>query len=64
LIVDLLYRAVAELKNDGVTIVLVEQYVTYALKLADICYVLGRGSVRFVGEPAELRAGGAGFSYL
>ncbi len=64
LIVEQLYKAVEELKNDGVTIVLVEQYVTYALKLADICYVLGRGSVRFVGEPAELRAGGAGFSYL
>jgi branched-chain amino acid transport system ATP-binding protein len=64
LIVELLYDAVSHLKNDGVTIVLVEQYLTYALRLADICYVLGKGSVRFVGEPAELTAGGAGISYL
>jgi branched-chain amino acid transport system ATP-binding protein len=64
LIVEQLYGAVAQLKDDGVTIVLVEQYVTYALKLADICYVLGKGSVRFCGEPAELTAGSAGFSYL
>jgi branched-chain amino acid transport system ATP-binding protein len=64
LIVELLYNAVEQLKNDGVTIVLVEQYLTYALKLADICYVLGRGTVRFVGEPEELQAGGEGVSYL
>jgi branched-chain amino acid transport system ATP-binding protein len=64
LIVEQLYNAVAQLKQDGVTIVLVEQYVTYALNLADICYVLGKGAVRFVGEPGELTADGAGFSYL
>jgi branched-chain amino acid transport system ATP-binding protein len=64
LVVELLYRAVAELKADGTTIVLVEQYLTYALKFADICYVMGRGTVNFVGEPGELEGGGAGASYL
>jgi branched-chain amino acid transport system ATP-binding protein len=64
LIVELLYNAVEQLKNDGVTIVLVEQYLTYALKLADICYVLGRGTVRFVGEPEELQGTGEGVNYL
>ena len=43
-------------KAEGTTIVLVEQYLTYALQLADICYVLAKGRVAFVGEPDELRA--------
>jgi branched-chain amino acid transport system ATP-binding protein len=64
LIVQMLYDAVAELKSDGTTIVLVEQYLSYALRLADICYVMAKGSVTFVGEPAELQGAGAGISYL
>jgi branched-chain amino acid transport system ATP-binding protein len=64
LIVHMLYDAVAELKSDGTTIVLVEQYLSYALRLADICYVMAKGSVTFVGEPAELQGAGAGISYL
>ncbi|HVX70840.1 MAG TPA: ABC transporter ATP-binding protein [Mycobacteriales bacterium] len=64
LIVQMLYDAVAELKADGTTIVLVEQYLSYALRLADICYVMAKGTVTFVGEPAELQGAGAGISYL
>jgi branched-chain amino acid transport system ATP-binding protein len=37
------------------TVVLVEQYVDDALRLADVVYVLDRGSVVFAGEPGELR---------
>jgi branched-chain amino acid transport system ATP-binding protein len=55
LIVELLYDAVSRLKEDGTTIVLVEQYQTYALRFADICYVMAKGTVNFVGEPEELR---------
>jgi branched-chain amino acid transport system ATP-binding protein len=32
----------------------VEQYVTRALEVADYVFLLNRGSVEFVGEPAEL----------
>ncbi|MBV9486766.1 MAG: ABC transporter ATP-binding protein [Frankiaceae bacterium] len=64
MIVELLYQAVAGLKQDGTTIVLVEQYLTYALKFADICYVMGKGTVNFVGEPGELQGEAAGASYL
>jgi branched-chain amino acid transport system ATP-binding protein len=64
LVVELLYDAVGQLKQDGTTIVLVEQYLTYALRLADICYVMGRGTVNFVGEPDELRGDGVGAAYL
>src|SRR5205823_9368127 len=54
-IVEQLFESVNELRQRGLTIVLVEQYLTYALRLADICYVVAKGLVEFVGEPAELR---------
>jgi branched-chain amino acid transport system ATP-binding protein len=57
LFVERLFDAIAELRRRGMTIVLVEQYLTHALRLADICYVLAKGRVAFVGEPAELRSG-------
>jgi ABC-type branched-subunit amino acid transport system ATPase component len=34
---------------------LVEQYLTYALRYADLCYIMAKGSVVFAGEPGELR---------
>ena len=55
IIVDQLFEAVAALTAQGTTILLVEQYLTHALRLADICYVMSKGEVAFVGEPAELR---------
>lgn len=55
LIVAELFDRIAALRELGRTIVLVEQHLTYALRLADICYVLGKGRVAWVGEPGELR---------
>ena len=54
-IVEQLFESVNELRQRGLTVVLVEQYLTYALRLADICYVLAKGRIEFVGEPSELR---------
>lgn len=54
IIVEELFENVAALKDDGQTIVLVEQYLTHALRLADVCYVLSKGQVAFCGEPEEL----------
>jgi branched-chain amino acid transport system ATP-binding protein len=54
-VVEMLFDAVAAFKASGITIVLVEQYLTYALRLADVCYVLAKGRVAFCGEPSELR---------
>jgi branched-chain amino acid transport system ATP-binding protein len=59
LIVDQLFEAVGRLRESGITIVMVEQYLTYALRLADICYVMSKGRVAFVGEPFELRGSDA-----
>src|SRR5256885_12316439 len=50
-----LFTGVRQLRDLGTTIVLVEQYLTYALDLADLCYVMGKGSIVFTGEPGELR---------
>jgi branched-chain amino acid transport system ATP-binding protein len=62
-LVEDLFEAVQKLRDRGRTIVLVEQFLTYALRLADICYVLGRGRITFVGDAGEMRAG-AGADYL
>ena len=50
----LLFEVVSGLAASGVTVVLVEQYLSDALRLADLVYVLARGEVAFAGEPAEL----------
>jgi branched-chain amino acid transport system ATP-binding protein len=56
-LVEDLFDAVRTLRDRGRTIVMVEQFLTYALRLADITYVLGRGRVTFVGDAGEMRAG-------
>ena len=45
MVVAELFERVAALRDQGRTIVLVEQYLTYALELADLCYVLAKGQV-------------------
>jgi branched-chain amino acid transport system ATP-binding protein len=59
LIVEQLFETVEALAAAGTTILLVEQYLTYALRLSDLVYVLAKGRVAFVGEPEELLASGA-----
>ncbi|MGH7046369.1 MAG: ABC transporter ATP-binding protein [Stellaceae bacterium] len=56
LVVDQLRGKIGELKAQGLTILLAEQRVDFALALADRVYVLERGSVRYSGEAADLRA--------
>lgn len=51
-----LFDVVADLGRRS-TVVLVEQYVSEALRLADLVYVLDRGVVTFAGEPGELADG-------
>ena len=55
LIVDQLRDKIAELKAQGLTILLAEQRVDFALALADRVYVLEKGMVRYSGAAAELR---------
>lgn len=53
-IVDEIFHFIELLAKEGSSLLLVEQYVARALAVADYVYVLNRGEVRFVGEPAEL----------
>jgi branched-chain amino acid transport system ATP-binding protein len=53
-IIDEIFEALLELSRRGVALLLVEQYVSRALHVADHVYLLGRGCVTFSGAPAEL----------
>jgi branched-chain amino acid transport system ATP-binding protein len=53
-IIDEIFAALSALTRTGVSLLLVEQYVTRALNVADHVYVLGRGEVTFSGAPADL----------
>jgi len=64
MVVDDLFATVAAMRDRGITIVLVEQFLTHALALADVCYVLSRGAVTWAGEASELRDGNAAADYL
>jgi branched-chain amino acid transport system ATP-binding protein len=55
LVVDTLLTKIGELKARGLTILLAEQRVDFALALADRVYVLEKGTVRFSGPAEELR---------
>jgi branched-chain amino acid transport system ATP-binding protein len=53
-VVDQIYEAVHRLAAQGTALLLVEQYVSKALDLADYVYILKKGRVEFVGEASEL----------
>jgi branched-chain amino acid transport system ATP-binding protein len=55
MIVALVAEYLQELKNRGVSVLLVEQKLTIALTISQRCYVMGHGSIVFEGTPAELR---------
>jgi branched-chain amino acid transport system ATP-binding protein len=55
LVVDTLRAQIGELKAQGLTILLAEQRVDFALALADRVYVLEKGTIRFSSAAAELR---------
>jgi branched-chain amino acid transport system ATP-binding protein len=55
LLVRHIFDALGELKQQGVTMLLVEQNIKLALELADRAYVLRTGSIALSGTSAELR---------
>jgi branched-chain amino acid transport system ATP-binding protein len=54
LIVDEIFRIIADLHRDGVTIFLVEQNAHMALKIAQRFYLIEQGRVSFSGDPGSL----------
>jgi branched-chain amino acid transport system ATP-binding protein len=53
-IVEEIFGYLHDLAGKGTAQLLVEQYVTRALQLADYVYILDRGQVTFAGEPKEI----------
>jgi len=56
LVVNTVMSTIRELKNERVSMLLVEQNAEMALQLADRVYVIDHGTVVFEGTPDELRA--------
>jgi branched-chain amino acid transport system ATP-binding protein len=54
-LVDAIFEFLDRLKGEGISLLLVEQYVSRALALADYAYVLVRGQLNFAGDPGELQ---------
>ena len=56
IVVQAIFRTLAELKEAGVAMLVVEQNMSLALDLADRAYVLTTGAVSISGRAAELKA--------
>lgn len=54
LLVEQIFKVVVELRNEGVTILLVEQNANEALRISDRAYVLETGTVTMEGPSTEL----------
>jgi branched-chain amino acid transport system ATP-binding protein len=57
ILVERIFEAIARLRDEGVTIALVEQNAALALAIADDAYLLAHGRVRFAGTARDLAAG-------
>jgi branched-chain amino acid transport system ATP-binding protein len=57
-IVELVAEYLKELKNRGISVLLVEQKLAIALEISQRVYVMGHGQIVFEGTPDELRANG------
>ncbi len=56
LIVREVFRIVAQMRGEGISVLLVEQNVRVALEIADQAYVLENGQIVYTGKAAELGA--------
>jgi branched-chain amino acid transport system ATP-binding protein len=64
IIVGQLFETLRERVASGVSLLIVEQYVEAALGMADYGYVMDKGGIVDVGEPADLRRRGLVTAYL
>jgi branched-chain amino acid transport system ATP-binding protein len=55
-IVDEVFAALKRAITDGVSVILIEQFVHRALELADTCHIMRRGSVVWSGAASDARA--------
>lgn len=58
LLVDQAFHVIRQLRDEGITVLLIEQNVRKSLEIADRAYVLENGRVVLQGQPDELLRGG------
>jgi branched-chain amino acid transport system ATP-binding protein len=58
IVIQGLWEAIGKLKQEGLSILLVEQNASLALKLIDYVHVMSKGQVVYSARPEELRANG------
>lgn len=63
-IVDEIFEFLSRLAAGGASLLLVEQYVTRALAVADYVFLLSRGEVVFAGQPREIDADALAEQYV
>ena len=63
-IIDELYASLVQLAQEGVSLLLVEQYVSRALEMSDTVYILDRGQISHSATPSELDEDAVINSYL
>jgi branched-chain amino acid transport system ATP-binding protein len=54
-VVDEIFATIETLRRQGRGLLIVEQYVDRVLEIADYVYILHKGEIVFVGEPAQCR---------
>jgi branched-chain amino acid transport system ATP-binding protein len=55
LIVQRLVELIREIRNRGISVLLVEQKLTMAMQISDTVYVMGHGRIVYEGTPGDLR---------
>jgi branched-chain amino acid transport system ATP-binding protein len=63
-LVDQIFEILLQIAGNGVSVLLVEQYVSRALELADYAYVLSRGEIVLEGTTDEITYADVAGSYL
>jgi branched-chain amino acid transport system ATP-binding protein len=63
-LVDQIFETLVRIAAEGASVLLVEQYVSRALELADYAYVLGRGRIVLEGTTDDVRYADVASSYL
>jgi branched-chain amino acid transport system ATP-binding protein len=63
-VVDEIFVHLRALAETGLSLLVVEQYVSRALELADYVYIMDRGRLTYVGEPSEISEETIARSYL
>ncbi len=59
MVVELVGRFLRELRDRGLSILLIEQKLTIAMQISQRVYVMGHGHMVFRGTPDELRSNSA-----